>query len=163
MPKGTILMWDGVNWTDNVTLTGWYKCAGQNTPYGKTPDLRDRFILGSGNGGMQGGNANNEVILTAKNMPSHTHSGAGLTTEPGGGHLHSFPLSGQDDDNHSNTNFPNGAAAADEDKILGQGTISWSGVHSHSCDTGILENTGESRPFNVMPRAYKTIYIKKMV
>ena len=53
--------------------SGWVLCNGSNS----TPDLRNRFIVGSGTGasyspGDTGGS--DSVSLTTAQMPSHTHS-----------------------------------------------------------------------------------------
>ncbi|MDR1453516.1 MAG: hypothetical protein LBJ25_06045, partial [Candidatus Margulisbacteria bacterium] len=71
-PKGLILQYDGTSWQDNVTLKGWYQCAGQETPYGATPDLRSKFIMGYDGGGRTGGN--NSLELSTANLPAHGHS-----------------------------------------------------------------------------------------
>ncbi len=66
MPSGLICMWSG----SEVPL-GWYLCDGTNG----TPDLRNRFIVGSGSTysiGNTGGS--NTVTLTTAQMPSHTHT-----------------------------------------------------------------------------------------
>ena len=70
VPKGLICMWSG-----STVPSGWYLCDGTNG----TPDLRNRFIVGSGDEysvGTTGGNKT--VILTTAQMPAHTHTG---TTE----------------------------------------------------------------------------------
>jgi hypothetical protein len=66
LPVGTILMFDGTDWQDNVTLVGWYKCDGANG----TPDLRDKFIKGTGSLPSTGGSN----ALTAAMLPKHTHT-----------------------------------------------------------------------------------------
>ena len=66
IPTGLICMWSGT-----TVPTGWALCNGTNG----TPDLRDRFIVGSGNSyatGTTGGS--NTVTLTTAQMPSHSHS-----------------------------------------------------------------------------------------
>ena len=66
MPSGLICMWSGA-----TVPNGWYLCDGTNG----TPDLRDRFIVGSGSTysiGNTGGS--NTVKLTTAQMPSHTHT-----------------------------------------------------------------------------------------
>lgn len=90
IPKGGIIMWSG----SSIPL-GWALCNGN---FG-TPDLRGRFIVGTGEGyaiGNKGGS--NSVILTAAQMPQHTHEISGVT-----GHLHPFKRmsSGRDGDNDS--------------------------------------------------------------
>jgi len=66
-PVGSILMMDG-SWTDG--RGGWYICDGRNTQYGKTPDLRDKFIKGGTASGATGGG---QVTLTTDNLPPHSH------------------------------------------------------------------------------------------
>jgi microcystin-dependent protein len=70
LPRGII-----VSWTGNDAPAGWAICNGQNG----TPDLRSRFIIGSG----QGANLSNypinttggaeQVTLSIAQMPSHGH------------------------------------------------------------------------------------------
>ena len=65
IPKGLICMWSGT-----TIPTGWLLCDGTNG----TPDLRDRFIVGSGsayNIGNTGGN--DSITLTIDEMPTHNH------------------------------------------------------------------------------------------
>ena len=66
-PKGLIAMWNG---KVQEIPSGWVLCDGANG----TPDLRGRFIVGQGSGyntGDTGGK--NEVTLTAREMPKHSH------------------------------------------------------------------------------------------
>ncbi len=69
IPIGGIIMWSG-----SAAPTGWALCDGQ-TAYGtRTPDLRERFILGTSlryPPGLTGGNAS--VTLNTTQLPSHTH------------------------------------------------------------------------------------------
>jgi microcystin-dependent protein len=81
VPLGGIIMWSGASEPD-----GWALCNGQTKDGKTTPDLRNRFIVGSGEDysvGMNGGQKN--VTLTQAQMPSHTHSG---TTNSDGAHSH---------------------------------------------------------------------------
>lgn len=67
LPSGIIVIWSGS--TNNVPV-GWALCDGTNG----TPDLRDRFVLGSGTKhsvGEKGGAE--EVTLTVAQMPGHSH------------------------------------------------------------------------------------------
>ena len=76
IPVGSIIMWSG-----STTPTGWAICDGSNN----TPDLRDRFVVGTGTSyaiGNTGGS--NTVTLTDQQMPVHSHP----ITDPG--HTHSF-------------------------------------------------------------------------
>jgi microcystin-dependent protein len=76
IPRGTIVMWS--NYLGDSIPTGWQLCDGTNS----TPDLRNRFVVGSGSSyatGNTGGTANAVVV-------SHTHT----ITDPG--HTHSSNL-----------------------------------------------------------------------
>jgi|TARA_B100000085_G_scaffold166199_1_gene151179 microcystin-dependent protein len=78
IPIGGIIMWSGVS-----VPAGWALCNGSNG----TPDLRNRFIVGSGDTysiADTGGSA--EVTLTVSQLPAHTHSAytEGTGTPPGG-------------------------------------------------------------------------------
>jgi microcystin-dependent protein len=67
IPKGGIIMWSG---TVSQIPDGWALCDGSNG----TPDLRDRFVVGAGNGyalGATGGN-------TSINL-QHSHNYSGTT------------------------------------------------------------------------------------
>lgn len=67
MPSGGIIMWSGAI----VDIpSGWFLCNGSNG----TPDLRDRFVVGAGNGyavAATGGAATH--TLTESEMPTHSH------------------------------------------------------------------------------------------
>ena len=96
IPIGGIIMWSG-----NTIPAGWALCDGQ----GLTPDLRDRFVVGSG-GSYQvkntGGKA--DVVLYTENMPSHSHA---LVIYSGGAHEHTGMETARadNDDNDSPSNF----------------------------------------------------------
>ncbi|MFT5493000.1 MAG: microcystin-dependent protein, partial [Limisphaerales bacterium] len=72
-PIGGIIMWNGA-----VAPAGWALCDGQNG----TPDLRGRFVLGSGDSDAsaittrtvgESGGAETHKLTTAQ-MPSHSHT-----------------------------------------------------------------------------------------
>jgi microcystin-dependent protein len=88
IPKGGIIMWSGTSIPE-----GWALCNGQTVQTSSgpviTPNLSDRFIVGTGNHysiGNNGGEA--EHILTMAEMPSHTH-----TQDP---HTHASSVNGSD-------------------------------------------------------------------
>lgn len=97
IPQGFIGMWSGVS-----VPAGWYLCDGTNG----TPDLRDRFIVGasatkplgttggstattsagshahqmSGAGAHSHTGSTGSTVLTADQIPAHTHTWSGLST-----------------------------------------------------------------------------------
>jgi microcystin-dependent protein len=89
-------MWSGTSAPD-----GWAICDGRGYENGLvTPDLRNRFVVGSGKFGTRGSSEQNlgykgyytgetggqkNVTLTKEQMPSHTHSGL---TKSDGAHSH---------------------------------------------------------------------------
>lgn len=83
-PIGGIVMWSG---TLAAIPTGWALCDGTTQNSVATPDLRDRFVIGTANAtnpGTTGGASS--LSLAEANLPSHTH-GAGTI---GDGHSHTF-------------------------------------------------------------------------
>ena len=73
---GMIMMYNG-----SSAPSGWAICDGSSG----TPDLRDRFIVGTGSSYSLGNTGGaNSVTLTTAQMPSHTHSYVGHTY-PGSG------------------------------------------------------------------------------
>jgi hypothetical protein len=118
-PVGGIVMWSG---TLAAIPTGWALCDGTTQNAVVTPDLRDRFIVGTANAtnpGTTGGASS--LSLVEANLPSHTHSAGTI----GDGHSHSF--SGTNTHSHG-----------DGDLEAGSHSHSLSGTsHSHSIGYGL--------------------------
>ena len=77
VPSGGIIMWCGYD--GQGIPDGWVLCNGENG----TPDLRDRFIVGSGNRysiGNTGGE--DRVTLSVDQIPRHKHDAGTLAVEP---------------------------------------------------------------------------------
>ena len=70
MPIGSITMFDGLGWVDNITIVGWYSCTTANSVYG-CPNLVDKFIRGFTSAGATGGS--NLHTLTLVELPDHDH------------------------------------------------------------------------------------------
>ena len=145
-----IVMWSG---TLAEIPDGWQLCDGTNG----TPDLRDRFVLGTQTGEVPGetGGAH-EVQLTEANLPSHRHY---FQTETDGVHQHSF------EDKHCDL-FPDilagGAVLADhagEDYDYPSHTSDSTGDHSH---TGITDHEGNAEPFDNRPACFRLAFITRV-
>ena len=74
VPSGGIIIWSGAA---NAIPSGWYLCDGNNS----TPDLRNRFIIGSGAGSSYSVNAtggSKDAVIVQHNHsvtdPTHGHS-----------------------------------------------------------------------------------------
>jgi microcystin-dependent protein len=166
--SGTIVMWAG-----SVIPGGWVLCDGTRG----TPDLRGRFILGSGQGvgltnrtiGQTGGAETH--VLTTNEIPSHTHVG---TVDSSGNHTHSITDPGHthtqttinDDYNNSGSNPPGFTGDS-------AGSVTWSNINSSV--TGITINnggdhthtftsnsTGGGLAHNNMPPFYVLAFIMKL-
>jgi hypothetical protein len=123
VPLGGIIMWAGLV---NEIPIGWYLCNGANG----TPDLRDRFIVGSGSTystGSSGGSKDAVVV-------SHTHTGSTNIT---GAHTHSYtmaPAYHAEEGGNSRANTPVTAqtgSAGNHSHILIIDTVGQSGVNAN--------------------------------
>jgi len=139
IPKGGIIMWSG-----SSIPTGWSLCNGTNG----TPDLRNKFIVGSGTTYSIGASGGSEsVTLSVAQMPSHNHAGGtagshrhdfkpiGSKREGGGG---SRGIEANEDDLFTNT--PNPA-----DSIT-RHVMDFAGEHSHTMSAQGGGQAHENRP-----------------
>ena len=156
LPTGTILMYNGNNWQNDVTIPGWYMCDGQNG----TPDLRERFIAGCSYStgrtipnapGKFGGE--NSFTLKTDNLPAHAHSipahnhtatvGSGgaanksVSTTTNGSHSHTVNGGSHSHtvyaDNNMSVGYGN-CATTYSDKTANNRTTSAT-EHTHKCST----------------------------
>lgn len=82
LPVGTILMFSGQNWVDNVTIPGWYACTLETNGNKKIvgvleiPNLENMFIMGTtptdlySQSPVRTGGKN---TIEAKDLPKHAH------------------------------------------------------------------------------------------
>jgi microcystin-dependent protein len=90
VPAGGIIMWSGVS-----IPSGWFLCNGANG----TPDLRGRFVVGSGGSYATGATGGaDSVTLSTSQIPAHSHSGS---TGSAGGHGHTASTGGAGGHAHS--------------------------------------------------------------
>jgi hypothetical protein len=83
LPVGTILMYDGTDWQDDITLPGWYACIAVNASRG-CPDLVDLFVMGKDVTATGAYGGTNLLALSVDNLPTHNHSISGSVLSSGG-------------------------------------------------------------------------------
>jgi microcystin-dependent protein len=149
IPCGTIVMWSGK--PEDIPV-GWFICDGSNG----TPDLRGRFILGSGKGSgltlrdlKQPMGGREAIALGTNELPKHRHG----ITDPK--HSHTWWLSRQlqgiDDQNYTSELSKGDAGPQDSLQV---GTT--------SVGTGIeINDAGAGAAFDIMPPFYILIFIMK--
>jgi microcystin-dependent protein len=109
VPMGGIIMWSG-----SAVPAGWHLCDGS----AGTPDLRGRFVLGSGNGVSltprtiaQTGGAETKA-LSVSEMPSHSHSVTVYTVGYGAVYNGSSEAASAPNNSHNNGTQSWGTSAA---------------------------------------------------
>ena len=131
---GMIIMWSGAQ---NAIPTGWVICDGNNS----TPDLRNRFVIGAGSGGLYsvndtGGSKDATLVSHSHTVNNHTHSFSsshnhsfsGSTNNPGN-HAHSHTRANSTNDEY------NGVPIGSNGQIgptFGNFTTGNAGSHTHT-------------------------------
>ena len=135
IPVGGIIMWSGSSVPD-----GWALCNGQTANGIRTPNLVDRFILGTDSDiGRTGGNSS--VTLSVNNLPAHNHMYAG-------------------DDQVS---FINGSGYdAGANVVSRPGHYDATSTTSGNGTVYRTSNTGNGQSFSVMPPYYKLAFIMRV-
>ena len=140
IPVGGIIMWSG-----SIIPTNWAICDGTSP----TPDLRNRFVIGSGSTYVQnatGGEAT--VTLTSAEIPAHTHG----INDPG--HSHQTGL-------QNNNTTDTGGEATDFVRVDTPDSVQ---VTSTTVSTGItIQQTGGGGSHNNLPPYYALAYIMRII
>jgi len=146
VPRGAIIMWSGI-----TIPNGWAICDGNNG----TPDLRDRFILGTSavnnTDVTQTGGANSYYLSVAQ-LPVHYHTG---TTDTDGSHQHTYVI-------HGNTMSQDAPASSGNPGVWRYETTTTTtgnSAHSHSFTTN---STGSGQSIDNRPAFYKLAFIMKL-
>lgn len=148
IPRDHIVMWSG---TLAMIPQGWQLCDGTNG----TPDLRDRFVLGTLTGQAPGETGGSHLLgLTLANLPTHNHS---FQTNDAGKHSHAF----WDSLNTAYTANLGGIVSGTicNVSILKETRFTtMSGDHHH---TGYTSWNGGSEPFDNRPAYYRLAFITR--
>ena len=160
-PSGGIIMWSGA---ENAIPSGWVLCNGSNS----TPDLRNRFIVGSGTGsdysvGDTGGWTDSIVVDHTHDL-NHNHTYSSSTSSDGA-HTHSYTSA-----NHPTSSGPEqnqGGGPEDRTTFNVAKTTGSNGSHAHSFSgttaafNGASQSTGVSGTNRNLPPYYALCYIMK--
>ena len=170
---GTIVIWSG---SISDIPEGWALCDGteyKNDGSGdkgtglKTPDLRDKFVLGAGDGSdMNETGGNKTKKLTTSEMPSHKHT----VNKTNISHKHGYNKSSHWNDKQYGPHSGGGGGhmritsaplTGEKGTKIGQrsnaATKSSSPAHNHS-----MSYAGGNQSFEIMPPWYKLAYIMKV-
>ncbi|NTW15234.1 MAG: hypothetical protein HGA38_02565 [Candidatus Moranbacteria bacterium] len=132
---GSIVMWSG---SVSDVPDGWALCDGSNG----TPDLRNRFVVGSGGSygqGSTGGSA--DTMLSIANLPSHRHFVANSDSHVGGLSSSNYVCANSDRGNGGSYYFG------------GTGTVA---------NVGLSSPSGGNQAFSNMPPYLALAYIMKL-
>ena len=123
IPSGVIVMWSGS--IKNIP-TGWLLCDGTKG----TPDLRERFVLGTAENSEIGDRGGHKRIkLDKSQLAPHSHTG---NTAEAGDHTHM----GTTDVNGSHTHTGTTNIAGDHTHM---GTTDVAGAHTHTGTTNVAD------------------------
>lgn len=158
IPSGVITMWSG---TTSDVPSGWTLCDGSDG----TPDLTNRFIVGSGGSystGDTGGS--NQVQLSVDEMPSHGHTGS---TDTSGSHSHGVRNDGSN--YGTGTNLFSGWSSNYNDtadrsvqftySYGGGDALTEDGSHSHNIS---INSSGNDQSHENRPPYYALAFIMKI-
>ncbi|NTW31389.1 MAG: tail fiber protein [Bacteroidetes bacterium] len=142
VPAGVIVMWSGA-----TVPSGWALCDGNNG----TPNLIDRFVMGSTTAGAGTTGGANSYSLTESQLPSHTHT---FTTGSAGAHTHTITRAGPGGSDPEGLGVSRAACWTPFPTMVS----SSAGDHTHS---GTTDSKGASAAIDNRPAFYKLAYIMK--
>jgi microcystin-dependent protein len=136
---GAIALWAGT--VQNIPI-GWQLCDGTNN----TPDLRNRFVIGSGNTYSVGNTGGSPDSI----LPSHTHT---VTTSSAGSHSHSLNIG------TAGSSFSSSVSASNVTNSFGSQCLLAAGAHTHTGFTLNNSGTTETLVGKNIPPWYSLAYI----
>jgi len=148
IPIGGIIMWSG-----SVIPEGWALCNGQNG----TPDLTDKFIVGSGTSytiGNTGGN--DDIILNVDQLPPHNHNATfvGDQLPP-----HNHTIQTWNEETGDPTKVPEGDTPSESHNSA---ATSYNSAGTPS-GTVTIDNTGLGSPIDIRPKYYSLAFIMRTI
>ena len=174
VPSGVIVLWSGAQ---NAIPSGWYLCDGNNG----TPDLRSRFVIGAGSGGLYsvgdtGGSRDATLVSHSHTINNHTHPFSGSNSHRHGyafGTAQGTPI-GNNYNSSGITNVTDRGGITEQQQSgspqypnhhgytaeTGQTTISISGDTGNPSNTG-TNSQGSSATNANLPPYYALCYIMK--
>lgn len=169
IPVGGIIMWSG-----STVPTGWALCDGTTSNGQVTPDLRGRFIVGSGTPTASGLSSRTigttggfeSYNLTVSQLPAHNHTFT-ATAQSAGAHTHGYK-----DIYHSENNGPvkpggsqnfKGSGDTDDDNEAYEfsRTTDSDGAHTHTV-SGTTDSTGSGASVANLPPFYALAFIMRV-
>ena len=141
--KGMIMLWTG-----SVAPSGWALCDGTND----TPDLRDKFVMGSGGSQPTSGGSADAIVV------SHNHTFSGSTSSAGNHSHGGVPQTGTIW--YDKFNGDSGTHGNERDGGRG-GNTAVAGNHAHSF-SGTTNTKGSGGTNKNLPPYYALAYIMKL-
>ena len=160
LPIGTILMFDGSSWQDNVTLPGWYACVAANSGVG-CPDLENQFIKGSAAADVGDTGGESTHTLSKAEIPKHYHEidhdhGAATTGSHSHRHYHRYGGGSSTAFTESTDSQIGWVSTLIENTSPSINLPNWAGNSEDGSETGL-----NGQAHNNEPQYYKLIYIRK--
>jgi microcystin-dependent protein len=183
VPVGAIIMWGG---SAGSIPTNWVLCNGgnapntsllytqliaQNNPFGatgKVPDLRDRFVVGSGPSyPVSAVGGSNAVTLNTTQIPGHIHNVSDVNIPSSGTHRHRIKASqdlnsGNSPDWVQRTDGSEWSSSNAQNLSTGERGGSDDGAHTHTVPTHDTNSTGGGQSHENRPPYYALCYIIKI-
>lgn len=149
VPVGGIILWTGGTLPDS-----WKLCDGTSG----TPDLRDKFIIGSSSThilGSTGGSADAINVAHTHTVPDHTHT----LTDPG--HQHTITVDGTNENGNTDP-FGTGGGTIEVNDFSFSTNSSTTGISANNATGLVTASSGASGTNANLPPFYALAYIMRV-